>query len=687
MAVTEVNLDLQSDKVMTTARLQTSVELQDSAATQKLVLDWAEPVGADRIVSFPDPGANDDVVYANLAQALTNKTVPLTPTLAAEIASKDYVDVQVAGGTPDATSGAGGATKGKLTMDEDKGLLIGAGIAEIKVDGVTISFNGSGQLQGSATIPDATSGAGGATIGKVTMDEDKGLLIGGGAVAEVKVDGVTVDFNLSGQLEVLVGGGGPQTGTVSNTIEFTEDIGGVTPPANGLISGNDISTLDFGPATDTGTRFAFSVPEDYASGDLFIFSLHQMSSASGSNTIRIETQAKIVDHSAGSIDVASYPATESDLTVLATTDVERLTVLTISDGDFNRGDVIQVLFTRLGTHVNDVHPGDLQEITFQWAYTAIVDSRTATQQSKFFENAAGETATTPNTISGGDISVEDFLAGVDNGLKFDFIVPDNWDGLSDGEIQLVYSMSTAQAGATVRLEPRAKVARVGGTIDTIAPVTFDFGPSNDTDPHRTSSIISLPATGLTAGDSITLILVRRGANVADDHLGDFQLICATATFAVLPATGTATITIQDQFLNAGVFGNPTGVVTGDTDYPDLGGDFEAWDNLSSTSVAGHLDVAYEGRLGSGQTTVQSIKFNIKGTGASPTYTLKLYAEGTGLVHTDGPNPAPVGTTLITKTAVDWSSQPTGQGRFYVVVECDIDVGEAVLVSRHFRMAE
>jgi hypothetical protein len=54
------------------------------------------------------------------------------------------------------------------------------------------------------SIPDATSGSGGATHGKVTADSDKGLTISSGVLA-VKVDNSTIDFG-TGSLEVKAHG-------------------------------------------------------------------------------------------------------------------------------------------------------------------------------------------------------------------------------------------------------------------------------------------------------------------------------------------------------------------------------------------------------------------------------------------------------------------------------------------------
>jgi len=60
---TEQVLDIQSDRTLTNARLQTSVDLQDAAAVRKIIMDWDEPATADRIVKFPDPGRDAEVAY------------------------------------------------------------------------------------------------------------------------------------------------------------------------------------------------------------------------------------------------------------------------------------------------------------------------------------------------------------------------------------------------------------------------------------------------------------------------------------------------------------------------------------------------------------------------------------------------------------------------------------------------
>jgi len=686
MGTTKQNLDIQSDKVLTEPTVQTRIIARDLGAVQSLFIDWDEPAGADRTVKYEDPGADDVVVYKDAAQVLTNKQTTTAAVAGDDITNKTYVDTAISGAAPPtATAANGGGVEGTVTMDSLKGLDITAGVAEVLVDGVTINFNGSGELVATTAIIDATAGSGGATKGKVTADSDKGLNIVSG-VLEVKVDGVSVGINLSGELETI-GAGAPAgpVGTVSAEPQFTEDIFSVTPPTNGTTGGGDISTLDFLTGVVNGTRFSFGVPEDYFSGNIMIEAIQRMSAADAAGSIEITTQAKIVDVSAGIIDSATYPQSQSSHTVPTTTDVEKRTILTVVAGDFARGDNIQVLVKRIGTDVSDVNAADWKVLSFRFAYTAIVNGRIATVSSKFFENDPGETPTTPNTISAGDITVEDFPTGVDTGLKFEFVVPEHWDEISDCDIRLNYVMSATDGGA-VRLEPRAKIARVvGGTIDTIAPSNFDFTPGagGDTVPKQSTTVFSIPASALSRGDSVTVLLVRRGTAGADTHTGDFELICAMSTFGTLSALGVNAVTIREEYLNQGSFGNAIGAgINGDTDYVDLT-DFETFDRMEATVGAGSVDVAYQGRLGALNTTIKRISFFIKGTGTAA-YAVEIHAEGTGLVYSSIPSPPPLLSTEAIFTDLDLSAQPTGSARFVVIIKSTFSgAAEEILVGRPF----
>lgn len=50
------------------------------------------------------------------------------------------------GAIPDATSASGGGVKGKVTFDSDKGAFVSFGVMEVKLDDVTLDFDGSGDI-------------------------------------------------------------------------------------------------------------------------------------------------------------------------------------------------------------------------------------------------------------------------------------------------------------------------------------------------------------------------------------------------------------------------------------------------------------------------------------------------------------------------------------------------------------
>jgi len=73
---------------------------------------------------------------------------------------------------PDATGGSGGATKGKLTIDTDKGLSITAGVLSANIDAVTIDFSGGAmQVTGVPANFEVNGVAVGATVTAANLDD------------------------------------------------------------------------------------------------------------------------------------------------------------------------------------------------------------------------------------------------------------------------------------------------------------------------------------------------------------------------------------------------------------------------------------------------------------------------------------------------------------------------------------
>lgn len=114
-----------------------------------------------------------------------------------------------AGTVSTATSAPGGGSQGVVTADEDKGLEIASGILEAKVDGSSIQFNGSGELEavGGGIVSTTVSGSGDTgTLGITRGNEDEGLESNVSGTMRVKYDGTSIQTNGSGELEVIAGG-------------------------------------------------------------------------------------------------------------------------------------------------------------------------------------------------------------------------------------------------------------------------------------------------------------------------------------------------------------------------------------------------------------------------------------------------------------------------------------------------
>lgn len=643
----------------------------------------------------------------------TDLDQPNTPSSPTDVVNKGYVD-SVAGGV-EATSAPGGGVKGRATFDEDKGLLVTTGIAEVKVDPTAgVEFNGTGSIRakidtaqgieysgagalkakvdgssvvfnaGALSVPNATSASGGADKGKATFDEAKGLAVAAG-IAEVKVDGLTIGFDGLGRLENIGGaGGGGAIGDVSQRAQFTRDISAVAAPTP-VTLGTGIDALSHPDAATTGQRFEAFVPPDYYSGDLDLLLTYSMSTAVGgpNNQVRLTTAAEIVDVSTGAIDVATYPETGQNLMTPTTTDIIRTQVGALSFGSFGPGDTVQFYVKRIGADGDDLHTGAFQIISYEWRYTSVVDSRLVTQTMEFLTNSPPEAPPTPGTI-GTEIDTLDYATGVDNSQKGAFIVPENWDGLSDAIIYVTYAMSSAVA-ATVRLETSGEIANVvSGGIDVVGVQNYDLGTTADTGVHRVA-IRSIPATALQIGSHLTTRLIRRVA-VGGNHPGNFRLVNISVTFSVVPTSGFTTVTAEEHYLDE--FGFKiisTNDVWGDLEYPSFGSTFDHYVRMNSLAAAGRIDVAFTGRLASAQGTVAQTKINILGVGGSPQHRLLLYAEGSGAVpvYDSGVIATPLTPTEYIITAGMMSAQPLVQKRFHVVVEAHIDASEEVKCSLPF----
>lgn len=591
-----------------------------------------------------------------------------------------------AGAVTAATSGPGGGVVGQATFDEDFALeIVGGAVARVKVDGSSVGINGSGELEvAGGAIPFGTSGSGGATAGKVTADEDLGLIITGGptdAILATKVDGISITHNLSGELSAT---GAPlaPTGNVSVGALITRDIPGVTPPTPNFIS-TDVPVQDYPDAADTGQLFDFVVPADYDSGAMEILASYQMSTAFA-GTVVVETSAKLVRPSTGA--VTTIGAANTLLAVPGTTDLTRDILVSFANPSgtvFQRGDTIQVYITRLGTDGSDTHTGIWRVAAFAYRYTGQVNTRLMEPVVEAFNPVTG-TPSPPGGFFNTDIPIINFSDTIDQAAASRFVVPDNWDGTSDALFRLQYALDTAAAG-TARLNTLVRIVDVvGGTVTTLPSVDFDKIVTADTDPHRTEIIRSVPGTSLSPGSVVQVVLTRDtavGGNVA----AGFQVINSTLAFGVSPVDGVSALT--EFYMDDPVIGNLAGTVFADWIYPNFATDFEQFWQMRSTAAAGVVHTAFAGRLATNQSQIDQIALNAKGVDTGTVqYSIKVYAEGSGAVpvFTQAAVTPPVSSTQVVITGTSLSAQPTGGKRFFVVVEATaMENTESVSVSKPF----
>jgi hypothetical protein len=246
-------------------------------------------------------------------------------------------------------------------------------------------------------------------------------------------------------------------------------------------------------------------------------------------------------------------------------------------------------------------------------------------------------------------------------------------------------MSTAENGSMVRLETAGDMADVADNVlDALIVNTFDVVPPFDDGPHRSVSIRSIHSSELSVGNVITLKVARR-TGFTGNHGGIFKLISITMTIGqVTDPEGTDNGSVSDTsastqgHLATGVYNFISGTVSADTEAPTVGSDFQAWDALTSTSAGARVDVSYEGRLTSEQSTITLIKIPIKGTGE---YNLKIYAEGaSNPVYTTGLSPVSASRNVLNIPSASLSEQPIGEGRYFVIIEATIDSGENIRVG-------
>ncbi len=493
---------------------------------------------------------------------------------------------------------------------------------------------------------------------------------------------VNIDKFIDGA-EATVLSGGFAAAPVSKSPELVTPISGTTAATTSTLPGSAIITQDHPDGSTTGTKFEFIVPDDYDSGtlDLTLIFATSTAVATPNNVMTLEIGAEIAQASTGSIDTATYPLANVALTTPDnSTDItQSVLLLSIAPADFAPGDKVLFFVKRLGSEGADVHTGVLQIIDYIVTYTGQIAARRSIVDVAIFSDT-DETAPVAGTKSSFDTL--DFTTGVDREKSFQFTIPEQWDGFSDFNVQLTYAMSTA-AALVVYLQTEGEIANVGtGAIDTLGVESFSITTTADTNPARSTSIRTVSGVGRQPGDVVYLKIARRGSLGADTHTGDLQLIGATVFIGTGPSS--AVSILSQMYLNAKHIEVVSGTVTGATEAPDYGGDFELYTLLSSTTAAARIDVEWAGELATNQTRVDNIQLAVKGS-AGAEYQLKVYVEGQGAtaVYDSGLVAAPLTRTLLSIAGSNLTGQPTGGKRYFVVVEGTLDNTETLRVGNPF----
>ena len=550
MATTKQILALQSDQILNAPVIGTKVDLKDSAATQKLIVDWTEPVGADRTLQLRDPGANDFFVYENLAQTLTNKTLG-AGTVIADLPEYARLLGRLGGQVLNGGTAAGNNLDLSSTTNASKGVINA-------LDNIVMAVGK--EVTG---LPATPSGATAAT-------------------SKAYVDSVASGTSI-GWREILL--------TVSQLDNTNDAIAQATVMffVNNPISGDTLVIRD-GVVTETFLFAGVSAPFQPQIGGTPAITMANLASRINTDSTR---WFAVVVSTFQSINAATGTAV--------------------------------VIYRRTPTAtVNDRIHG---------TFTTPADAK--------YVNFAGQSdyqSSTTANVPGGDPGVGQFGFGRIT------------SSLQPSEAHIVRAedqvyLWDADAGLWVRSVPLA-TSGAGGAI--IGSTTFDA------------------SKGLLTTAGVTEVKIDN-STITFNGSGQLQ-----------------TLRTQD-YLSDGVFGNAVGTVFGDVDFPSFASDFELFYRLSSTTAASQLHVAFEGRLNTAQTQINTIHLFIKGTGASPQYNLKVYAEGSGAtpVFTSGLTTAPGVSTAVTVLAGSLSAQPTTNKRFFVVIEAFIDASESVSVSRPY----
>lgn len=482
------------------------------------------------------------------------------------------------------------------------------------------------------------------------------------------------------------GGGLAPTGPISVGIPLalplTTATDVIAQPA--LISVSDFDAGNFVAGDIRGEKFEFSVPQDYDSGDIEILMTYRMSAADPLADVLLEVDLTIADILTGAIDnpPGRVPIT---ITPPSTVTTVRETLFSIAEGDFAAGDAVVITVVRPGDTPSLDHTGDLYRISYSYRYTGQIQTRVISQTSDFFLNTDETAASRGNLL---EFETVDYPSGIDTEQKVFFQIPDHWNETSDAQFRITYAMASSDVNATVLLDTDGQIANTSaGTIDPIGSQTYLLNTPDDTSVKRTVVIRSIPGSSLSRGDSIVLKLARRNSGTSE-HSDDLKVISITMVLGIAPAISVSS-EYDEKYLSDYDFRIISIVgIDAERESADFSTDFEIWHKISSTVASGRANVEWQGRIRSTQSKITSIEIPLKGQSGGPTpeYLIKVYAEGSGAtpVYTGSLTSEITGNRIVaTITDADLNAQPSGEKRFFVVVEAHLDSGEELYVGTPF----
>lgn len=608
MAGTALTLIFQSDQILDSPQIKNKIVLKTLVTDMALNLTFTVPAGANRNVNFPDPGADDSVIYANLAQTLANKTLDVTTTIPDQ-PQYAHLTGQVGGqvlngGTNNSEQltlrSTTAGTKGGIVIDVDD-ILIGSTHNAI--------FSGGGEPRGLPATPATNFSA----TSKNYVDAQ---------VASATSGATTWREIILAQAQLDT----PHRAVAQGVVFYLTSV-----PNNG-----DFITIADGVNTETYTYAGVDAPFSPTPG---------------------ATASDAMDHLATHINADSgfwkafVSITLQALNTKVVVIYRKVPSTPVNDRVFGN-------FTAGGPHIVNygaqadyrssatiVLPGPLDPGVANFGFSRITAGLTPDEA----HIARSEAAI---YIYNDDLGVWQPSAGS---------VGTATSGLGGGVLGI--STFDENFGLTI---PGGGVVRVKSDGTSI---TFNGSGQLQV------------VTGTSGAGGAT-----KGKFSADEN---FALTAVAGVLRVKPDTTSVILNGTGQLqaptralLSDGVFGNFTGTVTANLDYPNIGGgEYISLYDMSSVSASGRADVAFSGMLFAPETQITQISVPLRGTGPTPKYHILVYVEGTvGTVFDSGLIAAPGVLTVVNISGGSLSAQPTGTKRFIVVAQAFINNGDALLVG-------